>query len=117
MYTIKCKYEYSDGEVREWPVTWAVIKRMAGATYLCIEGRGSAFEVVVVDEDWHANAYQQVVFFDGEIHSGLELDFEAVVDAFGQMDVLGADGRGVVPGVVEIFDVEVELVVLVTGNL
>ena len=47
MYTIKCKYEYSDGEVREWPVTWAVTKRMAGATYLCIEGRGSVFDVVI----------------------------------------------------------------------
>lgn len=47
MSTIKCKHEYSDREVKEWPVTWAVTKRMAGATHIHIEGRGSDFDVIV----------------------------------------------------------------------
>ncbi len=47
MNMIKCKHEYSDGEVSEWTVAWAVTQRMSGATCLCIEGRGSAFDVII----------------------------------------------------------------------
>ncbi|MCR4743994.1 MAG: hypothetical protein K5894_02050 [Lachnospiraceae bacterium] len=47
MNVIKCKHEYSDGEVSEWTVSWAVTKRMKGATHLCIEGRGSVFDVII----------------------------------------------------------------------
>ena len=51
MNKIKCKHEYPDGEVSEWTVTWAVTHRMWGATHLCIEGRGSVFDVIIGNYD------------------------------------------------------------------
>ena len=47
MNKIKCKHEYTDGEVSEWTVTWSVTHRMRGATHLCIKGRGSVFDMVI----------------------------------------------------------------------
>ena len=47
MNVIKCRYEYDNGEVKEWPVRWAITKRMAGATYIHIEGRGTEFDAII----------------------------------------------------------------------
>lgn len=43
----RCRYKYDSGEEKEWSVKWAVTKKMAGATYIHIEGRGSAFDAIV----------------------------------------------------------------------
>ena len=47
MNEITCKHEYDNGETTEWSVRWAVTKRMSGATYIHIEGRGSDFDAIV----------------------------------------------------------------------